>query len=49
MRPMLADGDKLQGGYRRGNLFDKRRATLDAWARCCVLQATRGKVVAIGR
>ena len=30
-----AVGDKVEAAYRRGDLFDKRRAVADAWARFC--------------
>ena len=30
-----AIGDKVEAAYRRGDLFDKRRALMDAWAQFC--------------
>jgi integrase len=27
--------DKVEGAYRRGDLFDKRRRLMDDWARFC--------------
>jgi integrase len=43
-------GDKVEAAYRRGDLFQKRRQLVDAWARyCAVPVAAGGKVVAIGQ
>ena len=44
-----AIGDKVEAAYRRGDLFEKRRQLMDAWAKYCgtVAKAT-GSVVAIG-
>jgi hypothetical protein len=28
-------GDKVEAAYRRGDLFEKRRQLMDAWARYC--------------
>jgi integrase len=43
-------GNKVEAAYRRGDLFEKRRALMDVWARYCAEpQSGRGgKVVAIG-
>ena len=41
-------GDKVEGAYRRGDLFDKRRQLMQAWARCCAKPAAEGEVVALG-
>jgi integrase len=43
-------GDKVEAAYRRGDLFEKRRRLMDAWAAYC--QATRtndGRVVPLKR
>jgi integrase len=42
-------GDKVEAAYRRGDLFEKRRRLMDAWADYCAKPATSGKVVAIRR
>jgi integrase len=33
-------GDKVQAAYRRGDLFDKRRKLMEAWARYCATPAS---------
>jgi integrase len=38
-------GDKVEAAYRRGDLFDKRRALMEQWATVCAIPATRAKVV----
>jgi integrase len=46
-----AVGDAVERAYQRGDLFDKRRQLMDAWARFCDMPATAGtgeKVIAIG-
>jgi integrase len=40
-------GDKVEAAYRRGDLFDKRRKLMEAWATYCDLEPT-GEVVPIG-
>jgi hypothetical protein len=40
-------GDKVEAAYRRGDLFDKRRNLMDAWAQYCNSPATGAKVVPI--
>jgi integrase len=41
-------GDKVEAAYRRGDLFDKRRRLMDAWAEFCSKKpAERGKIVAL--
>jgi integrase len=41
-----AVGDKVEAAYRRGDLFQKRRQMMDAWARfCATTSAANGKVV----
>ena len=41
-----AVGDKVEAAYRRGDLFQKRRQLMDAWARFCATPAA-GKVVSL--
>src|SRR5690606_23141624 len=41
--------DKVEAAYRRGDLFEKRRQLMEAWARHCATAAAKGKVVPIGR
>ena len=43
-----AVGDKVEAAYRRGDLFDKRRTLMDAWAAYCSAPVT-AKVVAFQR
>jgi integrase len=39
-------GDKVEASYRRGDLFDKRRQLMEAWARyCCSRPVKEGAVV----
>jgi integrase len=40
-----AVGDKVEAAYRRGDLFQKRRQIMDAWAKFCGAPARRGQVV----
>ena len=35
-----AVGDKVEAAYRRGDLFEKRRQLMDAWAKYCAATAT---------
>jgi integrase len=42
-----AVGDKVEAAYRRGDLFEKRRLLMDAWAEYCEHGATAGEVVAL--
>jgi integrase len=37
--------DKVAAAYRRGDLFQKRRQVMDAWARYCDAPAIAGEVV----
>jgi len=37
--------NKTEAAYRRGDLFDKRRQLMTAWARFCAAPATSGKIV----
>jgi integrase len=43
-----AIGDRVEAAYRRGDLFDKRRQLMDAWAAYCAEEET-SKVLAFGR
>jgi integrase len=43
-----AIGDRVEAAYRRGDLFDKRRQLMDAWAAYCAT-AEDHKVLAFGR
>jgi integrase len=43
-----AIGDKVEAAYRRGDLFEKRRRLMDAWAAYCARLSAKGKVVPIG-
>lgn len=40
-------GDKVEAAYRRGDLFEKRRKLMQAWATYCATPARTGNVVAI--
>jgi integrase len=41
-------GSKVEAAYRRGDMFDKRRRLMDAWATfCTTASAEHGKVVAM--
>jgi integrase len=41
-------GSKVEAAYRRGDLFDKRRRLMDAWAEFCAKEPReRGKIVAL--
>jgi hypothetical protein len=41
--------DAVEAAYRRGDLFEKRRRLMEAWAEFCARKpAASGKVVAIG-
>ncbi len=42
-------GDKVEAAYRRGDLFEKRRKLMDAWAQYCNAPATGAKVIPIKR
>ena len=39
--------DKVEAAYRRGDLFEKRRQLMDAWARFCTTPAVAGEVVTL--
>src|SRR5262249_48870909 len=42
--------DAVEAAYRRGDLFDKRRKLMDAWAaHCAKVETDAGKVVALAR
>jgi integrase len=38
-------GDKVEAAYRRGDLFQKRRQLMDAWAKFCMTPTPAGRVV----
>jgi integrase len=40
-------GDKVEAAYRRGDLFEKRRKLMEAWAAFCCSPATAGEVIPI--
>jgi integrase len=40
-------GDKTEAAYRRGDLFEKRRRLMDAWAKFATSVPTAGEVVAL--
>ncbi len=45
-----AISNKVEAAYRRGDLFDKRRKLMDAWAAYCAkIETDAGKVVALAR
>jgi hypothetical protein len=37
----------VEQAYRRGDMFEKRRRLMDAWAEFCAEPSTSGKVVAL--
>ena len=39
--------DKVEAAYRRGDMFQKRRQLMDAWARHCAIVRTGATVVSI--
>jgi hypothetical protein len=42
--------DAVEAAYRRGDLFEKRRKLMDAWATYCAkVETDAGKVVALAR
>jgi integrase len=43
-----AVGDKVEAAYRRGDMFEKRRRLMDAWAQYCSVVKDESKVVPIG-
>jgi hypothetical protein len=42
-------GDKVEAAYRRGDLFEKRRKLMAAWATYCMTPTEGEKVIPIGR
>jgi integrase len=40
-------GDKVEAAYRRGDLFEKRRRVMDAWAAYCQTALNEGRLVRI--
>jgi integrase len=41
-------GDKVEAAYRRGDLLQKRRQIMEAWARFCEIKVVPARVVSIG-
>jgi integrase len=41
--------DKVDAAYQRGDLFEKRRRLMQAWADFCTKAPTTGKVISLGR
>jgi integrase len=41
--------NKAEAAYRRGDLFEKRRQLMAAWARCCATPAKAADVVPLTR
>jgi integrase len=39
--------DKVEAAYRRGDLFEKRRQLMDAWAKYCEQPASSGRIVSL--
>jgi hypothetical protein len=37
--------DKVEAAYRRGDLFQKRRQLIEAWAKHCEMRKPEGKVI----
>jgi integrase len=44
-----AVGDKVEAAYRRGDLFDKRRRLMSAWAAHCANSKSAGEVVSLAQ
>jgi len=42
-------GDKVEQAYRRGDLFEKRRRLMDAWAKFCEQPDSANKIIPISR
>ncbi len=40
---------KVEAAYRRGDLFQKRRQLMEAWARFCLTKKAEGAVVTMSR
>jgi hypothetical protein len=45
MALLHAVSDKVEAAYRRGDLFEKRRRLMDAWASYCGRVEAAGKIV----
>jgi integrase len=43
------NGDKVEAAYARGDMFDKRRKLMDAWAAYCASPAADGQVIPMRR
>jgi integrase len=42
-------GDQVEAAYRRGDLFEKRRQLMEAWAKFCDTLSTKAQIIAINR
>lgn len=42
-------GDKVEAAYRRGDLFEKRRALMEQWASVCGPNTANGKIVPLSK
>lgn len=42
-----AIGDKVEAAYRRGDLFEKRRRLMEAWAGYCANSPANGEIMPI--
>jgi hypothetical protein len=42
---VMAEADKVEAAYRRGDLFEKRRRLMNEWARYCASPKRPGDVV----
>jgi len=42
-------GDRVEAAYRRGDLLQKRRQIMEAWAKFCMTEGRRLGVVPISR
>jgi hypothetical protein len=40
-------GNKVEAAYQRGDIFDKRRRLMSAWADYCAMGLTDGRIVPI--
>jgi integrase len=44
-----AVGDAVERAYRRGDLFEKRRKLMEAWAMCCERNSSSAKIIPLQR
>ena len=49
MAPAHVVDDKVEAAYRRGDLFEKRRQLMEAWARFCGTTRPHAEVVSISK